>query len=85
MVLKYFLLITAIIFASVATSDPRIVITNTTLIDGLNPIRDNMTIILDGDKIASIRDTTNSFSNLPEIFLVVSKRRGLSVRFVRDH
>jgi len=26
-----------------------------------------------------------SFSNLPEIFLVVSKRRGLSVRFVRDH
>ena len=70
MALKYFFLVTAVICSSFAASDPRIVITNTTLIDGLNPDRDNMTIILDGDKIASISDTTNSSSNLPDDVII---------------
>ena len=70
MVLKYCLLITAIICASVAASDPRIIITNATLIDGLNPDRNNMTMILDDGRIVSIKDTTSSLNNLPDDVII---------------
>jgi hypothetical protein len=51
-----------LLVSSLAIASPRIIITKATLIDGINPDRPNMTMILDGDKIVSIADSQQPFS-----------------------
>ena len=49
-----FLMFTVLLVNSLAFASPRIIIKHATLIDAANPVRENMTVVLQGDAIQSI-------------------------------
>jgi hypothetical protein len=44
-----FLVFSVLLVSSLTFATPRIIIKNATLIDAVNPVRENMTIVLQGD------------------------------------
>ena len=51
------LILSFLFFGSPTLASEKIIIENVTLIDALNPVRDNMTIVLKGDVIESIEES----------------------------
>ena len=51
------LVFSALLVSSLIFAMPRIIIKDATLIDAANPIRENMTIVLQGDVIQSIEES----------------------------
>ena len=49
-----FLVFSVLLVSSLTFATPRIIIKNATLIDAVNPVRENMTVVLQGDVIQSI-------------------------------
>ncbi len=49
-----FLVFSALLVSSLTFATPRIIIKNATLIDAANPVRENMTVVLQGDAIQSV-------------------------------
>ena len=52
-----FLVFSALLVSSLTFATPRIIIKNATLIDAANPVRKNMTVVLQGDVIQSIEES----------------------------
>ena len=50
------LMLTFLLVSSLALASPRIIIENVTLIDAAHPVRENMTVVLQGDVIESIEE-----------------------------
>ena len=49
-----FLVLSVLLVSSLAFATPRIIIKHATLVDAANPVRENMTVVLQGDVIQSI-------------------------------
>ena len=54
-----FLMFTVLLVNSLAFASPRIIIKHATLIDAANPVRENMTVVLQGDAIQSIEESSS--------------------------
>ena len=52
-----FLVFSVLLVSSLTFATPRIIIKNATLIDAANPVRENMTVVLQGDVIQSIEES----------------------------
>ena len=52
-----FLVFSVLLVSSLTFATPRIIIKNATLIDAVNPVRENMTVVLQGDVIQSIEES----------------------------
>ena len=52
-----FLVFSVLLVSSLTFATPRIIIKNATLIDAVNPVRDIMTVVLQGDVIQSIEES----------------------------
>ena len=53
------LVFSSLLVSSLTFATPRIIINNATLIDADNPIRENMTVVLQGDVIQSIEESSS--------------------------
>ena len=54
-----FLVFSALLVSSLTFATPRIIIKNATLIDAANPVRENMTVVLQGDAIQSVEKSVS--------------------------
>ena len=53
------LLLTFLLVSSLALASPRVIIEDVTLIDAVNLVRENMTVVLQGDVIESIEESSS--------------------------
>ena len=54
-----FLIFSVLLVNFLALASPRIIIKHATLIDAANPVRENMTVVLQGDAIQSIEESSS--------------------------
>ena len=63
---KYMLMLIAVLMHTVVIAEPRLIIENGTLIDAVNPDRQAMTIIVEGDRILSIQTARKAIQLLKD-------------------
>ena len=71
-----FLVFSVLLVSSLAIATPRIIIKHATLVDAANPVRENMTVVLQGDVIQSVAESGSvmilidsiSLANFPYMF-----------------
>ena len=66
-----------VVYMRFGVSTPRIIINNATLIDAANPIRENMTVFLQGDVIQSIAESGSVMIDAQEDTIVDAKGKFL--------
>ena len=58
------LTLTFLLVSSVTFSLPRVIIENASLIDAASPLRENMTVVLQGDVIESVKESSFKIINI---------------------
>ena len=62
--LFWFLMFSLLLVSSQTFASTRVIIENTTVIDAANPVKENMTIVLQGDEIVSIEKSNSASINI---------------------
>lgn len=68
------LIFSFLFFGSLSLASEKVIIENVTLIDALNPVRDNMTIVLKGDVIESIEESRSKSVIIEEDDIVINAK-----------
>ena len=71
-----FLVFSVLLVSSLTFATPRIIIKNATLIDAVNPVRENMTVVLQGDVIQLIAESGSVTIDTDHTVSVLFEARG---------
>ena len=68
------LIFSCLLVSSLTFASPRVIIENATLIDAVNPVRENMTLVLIGDAIESIEESRSKIINIKQDDIVINAK-----------
>ena len=68
------LTLTFLLFSSVTFSLPRVIIENASLIDAASPLRENMTVVLQGEVIESVKESSFKIINIKKNDIVIDAK-----------